>query len=78
MAEDYIDQMQSEAKLRFGRELTAAEAGAKFAEHGLDARIQHLQNLRNDERLTIHGAAQRLTMERAIRDAHHALRKVGR
>jgi hypothetical protein len=74
---DFLESMQAEAKLRFGRELTASEAGQKFLEHGLDARIQHLSKLRNDE-TTIHGAAKRLTFERALKDAHHAARKVGR
>jgi hypothetical protein len=74
---DYLDRMQAAAVLRYGRELTPAEAGEAFILHGIDHRIEHLSNLRNDE-TTIHGAAKRLTFERAIKDAHTAARKVGR
>ncbi len=76
---NYIERMQEEAKLRYGRSLTPDEAAAKFAEHKLDARINHLKTLRDDgETLSIHKAAERLTFERKLRDVHNALRKVGR
>jgi hypothetical protein len=75
---DYIDHMQEEAKLRFGRELSASEVATQFALHPMDTRINHLKALRADETLTIHGAAKRLTYERALKETHHTLRRAGR
>ena len=40
---DFIEEMQTEAKLRFGKELSPAEVAKKFAEHGFEARIYHLK-----------------------------------
>ena len=75
---DFLEALEEESKLRFGRELTTQEISAKFLEHKLDARVAHLRNLRKDETLTIHGAAKRLVLERALYDAHHAARRSGR
>jgi phosphoserine phosphatase len=75
---DLIDHMQEESRLRYGRELTPQEAGQKFMEHGLDARVNHLKALRKDETSSVRDAAKRLTMERALMDAHTAARRSGR
>jgi hypothetical protein len=77
-SKDFIEELQAEAKLRFGRELTPSEAAAKFSQHTLDHRIEHLKNLRSDETSNVRKAAERLTFERALKDVHHSLRKVGR
>jgi hypothetical protein len=76
---DFLERMQREAKLRFGRELTPDEAAAKFAGHGLDHRIEHLSNLdSSDETQNVRAAAERLTYVRALKDVHEKLRRVGR
>ncbi len=75
---DFLEAMEEESKLRFGRSLTHQEISAKFLEHKLDARVAHLRNLRKDETLSIHKAAERLTLERVLYDAHHAARRAGR
>jgi hypothetical protein len=75
---DFIDHMIEESVLRYGRKISAREAGEAFLHHGLDARINHLKNIRKDETLSINKAAERLTYERAIRDAHTAARRAGR
>ncbi len=79
MSDNWIDRAQEEAKLRWGRELTPNELANKLAEHGLDARVNHLKTLRDDgEPISIHAAAKRVTFSRKLFDIHNALRKVGR
>jgi hypothetical protein len=78
MADDFIEKMQEEAKLRFGKELTPEEAADKFALHDVNARIQHLGNLRRDEDMPFNDAAKRFRYERALKDVHEKLRRVGR
>lgn len=78
MADDFIDEMQTEAKLRFGKELSPAEVADKFALHDFEARIQHLKNLKTDDTMSLRGAAKRLTFERALKETHHHLRKADR
>jgi hypothetical protein len=79
---DFIDEMNEEAELRFGRRLTAREAAEKFAQHDLEGRVQHLKNLhRLDDHLTLNegkAAAERLVVERALRSTHEKLRRIGR
>ncbi|MCC8954107.1 hypothetical protein H8B02_11735 [Bradyrhizobium sp. Pear77] len=70
--------MQTEARLRFGKELSAGEVADKFALHDFESRIQHLKNLRKDEHADLRAAAERLTFERALLDTHHRLRKINR
>ncbi|WP_339033614.1 hypothetical protein WHZ78_17590 [Bradyrhizobium symbiodeficiens] len=76
--EDYINGAQREAKLRFGRELSADELAEKFAGHGLNARVEHLKTLKADAELTIDEAAKRYVYEGALRGMHEAMRKAGR
>jgi hypothetical protein len=75
---DFIESMQEESLLRYGRELTPEEAGQAFLAHGLDARINHLKALRKDETSSVRDASKRLVMERALMDAHTAARRSGR
>lgn len=75
---DYIDEVQAEARLRFGDELSPAELAEKFAGHDLDARVYHLKNLKNDGELTPREAARRMAYERALKNTHEMLRKAGR
>jgi hypothetical protein len=75
---DYIDEMQKDAKERFQRELTPAEAAEKFALHNFEARIFHLKNIDTPKAMTTREAGDRLAMERALRRTHETLRKVGR
>jgi hypothetical protein len=46
---DFIEELQTEAKLRFGKELSAAEVATEFAKHGFEARIVHLKNLEKND-----------------------------
>jgi hypothetical protein len=79
MADDYIDEMQTEAKLRFGRELSATEVADKFQEHGFEARIYHLKNLKTaDNFATPREAARRHVYERELRSVHNRLRSIDR
>lgn len=79
MADDFIDEMQSEAKLRFGKELSAGEVADEFAKHGFEARIQHLKNLKTaDSYGTPREAAARHVFERALRITHDRLRRIDR
>jgi hypothetical protein len=61
-----------------GKTLTPEEAADKFALHNVDARIQHLSNLRRDENLTFNEAAERFRYERALKERHRRLMAVGR
>jgi hypothetical protein len=79
LADDYIDEAQTEAKLRFGRELSPAEIAEDFAKHGFDARIGHLKTLKTaDTYSTPREAAARHVYERALRATHDRLRKIDR
>jgi hypothetical protein len=75
---DFLDSMQEEAELRWGKRLTPQEAAEKFALHGMDARVQHLKNMRTPESMTINQAADRHKYESAIRAMHEKLRRSGR
>jgi hypothetical protein len=79
MADDYIDEMQTEAKLRFGKTLSPSEVAAKFQEHDFEARIHHLKNLKTaDSYSTPREAARRHIYERELRSTHERLRKIDR
>jgi hypothetical protein len=79
MAEDFIEEMQTEAKLRFGKELSAREVADKFALHDFEARIGHLKNLKGaDSYSTPREAAGRHVYESALRATHERLRKIDR
>jgi hypothetical protein len=79
MADDFIDEMQTEAKLRFGKTLSPSEVAEKFRLHGFEARIQHLKNLKTtDSYSTPREAAARHVYERALRATHDRLRKIDR
>jgi hypothetical protein len=79
---DFIEEMQTEAELRFGKTLSPQEVATEFAKHGFEARIQHLKNLKkNDEPISgvhLRDAAKRQVFERALRDTHERLRKIDR
>jgi hypothetical protein len=79
---DFIEELQTEAKLRFGKELSAAEVATEFAKHGFEARIVHLKNLeKNDEPISgahMRDAAKRQVFERALKDTHFRLAKISR
>ena len=79
MADDYIEEMQLEAKERFGKELSPSEVANEFAKHDFEARIHHLKNLKTaDGFATPREAAQRHVYERALRNTHVRLRKIDR
>ncbi|HLG85136.1 MAG TPA: hypothetical protein VKY22_29410 [Bradyrhizobium sp.] len=75
---DFIEAMQTEAKLRFNRELTPAEAAEQFALHPMETRVAHLRNLDTPATMTLRETAKRHAYEKAIRGVHETLRKVGR
>jgi hypothetical protein len=79
MADDYIDELQREASLRFGKTLSPSEVAAKFQEHDFEARIHHLKNLKTEDSYgTPREAAARHVFERALRSTHENLRKINR
>lgn len=79
MADDFIDEMQTEAKLRFGKELSPSEVAAKFQEHGFEMRIHHLKNLKTaDSYSTPREAMRRHVYERELRSTHDRLRRIDR
>jgi hypothetical protein len=79
VADDFIEEMQREAQLRFGRELSPAECADKFALHNFNARIDHLKNLKSSDAIpNVRDAATRLTFERALKDTHERLRRIDR
>jgi len=79
MAEDYIEEAQREAQLRFGKTLSADELAETFKGHDFEARIQHLKNLSADDGvLTVAEAAERHSYTSALRATHDRLSKVGR
>lgn len=79
MADDFIDEMQTEAKLRFGKTLSPSEVANEFTKHDFEARIQHLKNLKTaDSFSTARAAAQRYAYERELRTVHDRLRKIDR
>jgi hypothetical protein len=77
---DFIEEMQTEAQLRFGKELSPAEVATEFAKHGFEARIHHLKNLEKNSEPMVHlrDAAKRQVFERALRDTHYRLAKISR
>lgn len=76
---DFIEEMQTEAKLRFGKELSASEVANEFAKHDFEARIHHLKNLKAADSFgTVREAANRHVFERALRSTHDNLRKIDR
>ena len=79
MADDFIDEMQTEARLRFGKTLSPSEVANEFAKHGFEARIQHLKSLKTaDNFSTPREAAARFIFERALRGTHDRLRRIDR
>lgn len=75
---DFLESMHEESELRFGRRLSPSEAAQKFAGHGMDARVQHLKNMRAPDSMTLNEAADRKPYESAIRGIHEKLRRLGR
>jgi hypothetical protein len=79
MADDFIDELQKEAKLRFGKELSPDEVGGEFSKHDFEARIQHLKNLKTADSFgTPREAAKRYVFEKSLRDVHDYLREIER
>ena len=76
---DFIEEMQKEAKLRFGKELSPAEVAKKFAEHGFEARIYHLKNLdASDSYVDARDASKRYVYEHLLRETHKKLAAISR
>jgi hypothetical protein len=79
MADDFISELQAEAKLRFGKELSPSEVANEFTKHDREARIHHLKNLKTaDNFSTPREAAARHVYERALRSTHDRLLKIER
>lgn len=79
MAEDFIEEMQTEAKVRFGKELSPSEVAEKFALHGFEARIHHLKNLKTaDEFRDARRATARFVYERELHNVHRKLSAIDR
>jgi hypothetical protein len=78
MSDDFLEKMQQESRNRWGAELTPEQAAERFALHNFEARVQHLGNLRRDSDMPFNDAAKRFRYERALRDVHEKLRRVGR
>ena len=79
MADDFISELQTEAKLRFGKELSPSEVANEFTKHDFEARIQHLKNLKTADSFgTAREAAKRYVFERALRSTHDRLHRIDR
>lgn len=79
MADDFIEEMQTEARLRFGKELSPSEVANEFTKHDFEARIQHLKTLKTSGSFgTPREAAKRHVFERALHSTHERLRKLDR
>lgn len=79
LANDYVDELQVEAKLRWGKTLSPSEVAAEFQKHGFEARIQHLKTLKTaDSFETPREAAARYVYERALNETHRRLSKINR
>jgi hypothetical protein len=75
---DFIEEMKLEWRERYKQELTPREAAHQFALHNIDARVNHLKQLKAPEAMSPREASDRLVMERALRNAHDQLRNIGR
>ena len=76
---DFIEEMQTEAKLRFGKELSPSEVATKFAEHGFEARIQHLKALdTGNSYVDARTASKRYVYEHLLRETHKKLAAISR
>lgn len=79
MADDFIDEMQTESRLRFGKELSPSEVAGEFTKHDFETRIHHLKNLKTADSFgTPREAAARYVFERALRSTHDRLAKIQR
>ncbi len=79
MADDFIDELQTEAKLRFGKTLSPSEVANEFQKHDFEARIHHLKNLKTAESFSSpREAAARHVFESALRRTHDRLRSIQR
>lgn len=79
MANDFIEEMQIEAKLRFGKTLSPSEVANEFTKHDFEARIHHLKTLKSaDSYATPREAAARHVYERVLRSTHDRLSKIDR
>jgi hypothetical protein len=76
---DFIEEMQTEAKLRFGKELSPAEVATEFAKHGFEARIHHLKQLdTGDAYVDARSASKRFVYEHLLRETHKKLTALSR
>ena len=76
---DFIEEMQTEAKLRFGKELSPSEVAEEFQKHDFEARITHLKGLKTPDSYAMpREAAARHVYERELRSTHERLRKIDR
>ncbi len=66
MANDFIEEMQTEAKLRFGKELSPSEVANEFTKHDFEARIEHLKNLKTADSFVTQGKLQSATYSSAL------------
>lgn len=76
-----IEHNQDRAKLIEGRELEPDEMATEFAKLGLSDRVDYLDRLNVElanSDLSLREAAKLIEGNRALRDTHDRLRKVGR
>jgi hypothetical protein len=75
---DVIEEMKTEWRLRYNRDLTPSELANEFALMPMETRIAHLKRVNAPEAMNVRETADRLAMERALRRTHDTLQKVGR
>jgi hypothetical protein len=76
---DVIEQIQSRSVDYTGKELSPQEMAADFAKWDILTRVKTLQDIQADAgELSPSEAARRHDYERALRNTHEILRKVGR
>jgi hypothetical protein len=75
---DVIEEMKTEWRLRYKRDLTPNELANQFALMPMETRIAHLKRVNAPQAMSTREAGDRLAMERALHRTHETLRKVGR
>jgi hypothetical protein len=76
--DDVIEEMKTEWRLRYKRDLTSNELAERFALMPMETRIGLLKRLKTPEAMSAREAGDRLAMERAVLRTHEKLRSVGR
>jgi hypothetical protein len=76
--DDVIEEMKTEWRLRYKRDLTPNELANQVALMPMETRIGLLKRLKAPQSMSAREAGDRLALERAMLRSHEKLRSVGR